>query len=546
MDYEGFDWRRPDYAAVFRRRSEVLLRLRRDPDRWLPPLRTHYRHHPAEFINDWGMTFDPRNVERGLPSVIPLVLFGRQVEWVEWVMERWRGSTPGLTEKSRDMGVSWLSVGLACALSVLYDGMAIGFGSRKEEYVDKIGSPKALFTKGRFFLQNLPVEFRGGWVAGRDDPHLRLNFPATGSNISGEAGDNIGRGDRTGIYFVDESAHLEHPEMIEASLSQTTNCRIDLSSVNGMTNPFAQKRHAGRIEVFTFHWRDDPRKDQAWYDKQVDELDPRVVAQEIDIDYAASVEGALIEHAWVLAAIDAHLKLGIKPSGARSCALDVADRGLDLNALCGAHGVLVECVEEWSGKTSDIYATVERAFQLCDAFGYARLRYDADGLGAGVRGDARVVNLQRQARGRPTVEVDGFQGSGEVADPDGRVVPGSDTDTRTNRDYFQNRKAQAWWDLRERFKRTHRAVTEGGDFGPDEIISIAGTLKHRHQLVAELSQPTYTTNAIGKIIINKAPDNMKTPNLADAVMMQFSRVAKAPMRVDPAALRTLAALGRTR
>jgi hypothetical protein len=52
------------------------------------------------------------------------------------------------------------------------------------------------------------------------------------------------------IYFVDEAAHLEHPEKVDAALSQTTNCRIDMSSVRGMANPFAKKRWGGKIEPF--------------------------------------------------------------------------------------------------------------------------------------------------------------------------------------------------------------------------------------------------------------------------------------------------------
>ena len=84
-----------------------------------------------------------------------------------------------------------------------------------------------------------------------------------------------------------------------------------------MANPFAAKVHGGRIKTFRFHWRDDPRKDENWYAKQVAELDPVTVAQEIDIDYSASVEGILIPSTWVQAAVDAHLKLRIEPTGAR-------------------------------------------------------------------------------------------------------------------------------------------------------------------------------------------------------------------------------------
>lgn len=513
-----FDFRQPDYVAVFQRRIATLQRIRTTPAA-LSAMKLFYRDNPAQFINDWGVTFDPRNVERGLPAMVPFLLFPRQTEWVDWVVDHWRKQRPGLTEKTRDMGMSWLSVSLACTLCLFQQGMAIGFGSRKEEYVDRIGAPKSLFHKARVFMSNLPVEFRGGWNIGTDAPHMRLNFPETGSNISGEAGDNIGRGDRASIYFVDEAAFLERPMLVEASLSQTTNCRQDISSPNGMGNPFAQKRFSGKIDVFTFHWRDDPRKDDAWYAKQVDELDPVTVAQEIDIDYAASVEGVLIPGAWVRSALDAHVKLGIKPTGVRSGSLDVADEGRDTNAFCGSHGVVIECLEEWSGKGDDIFGTVQRVFGLCDQHNYGRFKYDADGLGAGVRGDARVINEGRTRQ----VAVDAFRGSAGVANPEKEDVKG-----RKNQDFFANCKAQSWWALRVRFQNTHRAVVEGAVVSPDEIISIPMSLPKRHQLVSELTQPTYSLNAVGKVVVDKVPDGARSPNLADAVMIQFSLAEQPP------------------
>jgi phage terminase large subunit len=530
-----FDFRNPDYIAVFRARAERLLRIRAEPS-LLPALKAYYRSHPADFISDWGMTYDPRNVERGLPATIPFILFPKQREWVDWIVRHWLEQRPGLSEKTRDMGMSWVAVSLACTLCLHYDGMAIGFGSRKEEYVDRIGAPKSLFFKARMFMDNLPKELRGGWKRDRDAPHMRLNFPDTGSNMSGEAGDGIGRGDRTGIYFVDESAQLERAELVEASLSQTTNCRIDISSAYGMNNVFARKRFSGKIDVFTFHWRDDPRKDDAWYAKQKAELDPVTIAQEIDIDYSASVEGVLIPSAWVQAAIDAHHKLAFVPTGMKTGALDVADEGRDLNAFCGAHGVVIECVEEWSGKGDDIFSTVQKAFSLCDDYGYTSFRYDADGLGAGVRGDSRVINEGRRNPWRP-LTVEAFRGSGAVQDPEREDIKG-----RKNEDYFANAKAQAWWSLRSRFQKTYRAITEGLKISPDELISIPSDLPIKAKLMVELSQPTYSINTAGKIVIDKAPDGTKSPNLADAVMIRFAAV-KRSLVISDAVLRRSAMMG---
>lgn len=510
-----FDFKNPDYNAVFEWRMERLQRIRAEPDK-LPAMKVFYRDNPAQFITDWGMTFDPRNADIGLPSSLPFLLFERQEEWVAWFLERWRSREPGLTEKSRDMGMSWLAVGTAASLCLFRPGFVAGFGSRKEEYVDKIGDPKSLFWKARAFITALPKEFRGTWDISKHAPHMRILFPDTGSAMTGESGDGIGRGDRTSVYFVDESAHLERPHLIDASLSQTTNCRLDLSSANGRGNPFAAKRFGGKIKVFTFHWRQDPRKDEAWYAKQVDELDPVTLAQEIDINYSASVEGVLLPSAWIQAAIGAHEKLGITPTGARAAALDVADEGVDLNALGARHGFLFNFIEFWSGKGDDIFGTVQRAFRLCDENELGQFHYDADGLGAGVRGDARVINEQRQSEGRSQIIVEPFRGSGAVNDPEGEMVS-----KRKNKDFFANAKAQAWWALRIRFQKTYRAVIEHMDINQDDIISIDAALPELNKLVAELSQPTYTINGVGKIVIDKAPDGMRSPNLADAMMICY-------------------------
>ncbi len=477
----------------------------------------YYRDHPAQMIMDWGCTHDPRNVGTGLPALMPFILFEKQIEWVDWIVARWRAGEPGITEKSRDMGISWLAVSLSCVLNITRHDMVIGFGSRKEEYVDKIGAPKTLFHKARMFMRLLPPEFRAGYRGEKDSPYMRIMFPNTGGVITGEAGDNIGRGDRTAIYFVDESAHLERPQLVDASLSATTNCRQDVSSVAGMGNPFAEKRHSGKIQVFTFHWHDDPRKNAEWYAKQVRELPAVVVAQEIDINYAASLEGIMIPAEWVTAAVDAHVKLGITPTGIKRGALDVADEGKDLNAWLGRHGILAEYLEEWSGIASNTYKTAERAVGLCAFNRYWEMLYDADGIGSAVRGDGEKINEERAAQGQAAIEIAAYRGSGAVFDPDGEMVK-----DRQNKDFFQNFKAQSWWALRIRFERTYMAVVHGATYDPDELISLSSTLPLLSKLMRELSQATYKKQTSGKILVDKAPDGTKSPNLADACVIAYA------------------------
>lgn len=531
------DYLAPNYSDIFRTRATRLDRLRKDPSLLLS-IKAHYRANPIQFVSDWGMTTDPRNIERGLPALIPFVPFGRQIEWMQWLLERWAGGENGLTEKTRDMGCSVAAMSLFSTLALFNRDFVAGVGSRKEALVDGVGDPNTLFHKAHTFLKYLPVEFRGGWSdsdkAARS--HMKIFIPHTGSVIIGEAGDNIGRGGRASIYLLDESAHNRNQEAVDMSLSQTTRCRIDLSSVNGSNNAFAEKRFSGRVPVFTFHWRDDPRKTPEWYEREKARLPAVIVAQEIDIDYNASQENIIIPSAWVQCAIDAHLKLGPAADATRLGALDVADEGQDKNAFAFRHGILLETMDEWAGLGSDIFATSERAAALCDSAGVSMLRYDADGLGAGVRGDMRIINARPNRQGKAEIDAIEHRGSAAVVDPDAYVIEPdfrNGHNGRRNGDFFANYKAQSWWALRTRFEKTWKVIERGESFPAHECISISSRVAKLAQLQQELSQPTYSIDESGKIKVNKKPGSKssgkgtktsgsKSPNLADAVVIAFA------------------------
>lgn len=360
-----------DYSAEYERRMQRLEIIRETPG-MAEGLKEFYRTHPVEFINDWGLTFDPRNPEIGLPSIVPFKLFPKQQEYILWLRERWIGQEDGLVEKSRDMGLSWLCVAFAVWVWLFYPGTVIGFGSRKEEYVDDLNDPKALFWKARQFIALLPDEFKpAGYSQKKHCPYMSIVNPETGAALVGEAGANIGRGNRTSIYFKDESAFYERPESIDAALSQTSNCKIDVSTPNGNGNPFYRKRHGGHIPVFTFHWRDDPRKDDAWYEKMKRQLDPIVLAQEVDIDYNASaadtfINGTLIEEAQRKGPAD------VQANGPWVIGVDAAHEGNDESVITARRGLLT--LPQTCARSLDGVQLAARVEELCrtleDAGGY--------------------------------------------------------------------------------------------------------------------------------------------------------------------------------
>jgi len=252
------DWKNVPYKKVYAERLDRLEAIS-SSDKVLRAHNIHYRANPVDFINDWMMTYDPRRT----PAYLPFLLFPRQVEFVNWVLKLYHNQEDGLVEKSRDMGLTWLCMAVSIYLWTFQEGAKIGFGSHKQDKIDKLGDPDSIFEKGRMILTSLPkVLLPRGFNADKHTPFLKIINPANGSTITGESGDQIGRGGRSSIYWKDESAFYERPLKIEASLSMNSNVKIDISTPNGPGNPFYRKRFSGKIDVFVYDWRDDPRKDE--------------------------------------------------------------------------------------------------------------------------------------------------------------------------------------------------------------------------------------------------------------------------------------------
>lgn len=514
-------------AGVDGERNRRLEWMRDKPER-IAALKRYFASHVADFITCFGLTVDPRLIAQGKPARQPFVLWPKQRDLVEWIIDRWKQGQPGTIVKSRDVGLSWVSVAILATLCIFNRDLAAGIGSAIEDKLDRSGDPDTLFAKLRLFVRGLPPEFNGGYDQEKTDNYLRISFPATGSSITGESGDLMGRGGRKSIYLVDEAAFVARLKLIDANLSANTDCAIYASTPNGIANSFYDRAHNAAIPRFDLSWRNDPRKNDAWLEKKRLELDSVTFAQEILADFSASVAGVVIPAADVQAAIDLHLFLGIEPAGKRAGALDVGDTG-DRSAFSVRHGCLLLHVESF--KSADIFKTTQRAFALCDEWRLPGFDFDADGLGAGVRGDARVLNEQREsaraARGKPASPAEFFQsgaltvteyrGSSSPTNPDA-IVPRTN---RTAKDYYANRKAQSWMHLASMFRESAKARA-GLPYDKEMIISIDSRIKELPKLMAQLSQATMSETAQGRVIIDKSPDGASSPDAADSVVILYA------------------------
>lgn len=526
-----------------------LRRLRESPA-LLEAAKSHYRDHPVDFITHWCDTYDPRNAFSGVPTKLPFLLFSRQVQLIQFLHELVQAQANGLVEKTRDMGATWAGVCFSVWLWLFWDGSSVGWGSREQDLVDKIGDPDSIFEKLRMTVRSLPDVFLPPNLTREHMSFMRMINPDNGASITGDVGDNIGRGGRKLVYFKDESAHYQHPELIEASLMDTTRVQVDISSVHGLGNVFHRKREAGqdwepgetmvhdRVNVFVMDWRDHPAKDQAWHDRRATEFRnnglSHVFAQEVDRDYAASVEGVIIEAAWVVSAINAHLKIDGLEDGGWAAALDVADEGLDTNALCRRKGRVIRSLTEWGDRDTGV--TTRRAVDACRGVGALDLQYDCVGLGAGVKAEAN--RLRDDKLMPPGITLVPWNAGGEVMDKEKHVVP-RDRNSPLNKNLFQNFKAQAWWHVARMFEHTHWAVTGKADFtyDPGDLISIDGNIPLIRKLQKELSQATMVQSSSLKMLVDKAPDGVRSPNLADSVIMCcFPARNMRPLAISDAAL----------
>jgi phage terminase large subunit len=451
----------------------------------------------SHFVGQWCYTVDPRDL-----SVWPFDPFPRQLEFLAWLQDRERRQESGLVEKSRDMGVTWLCCAYALHGWLFRPNFACGFGSRKLELVDRLGDLDSIIEKVRYMLYGLPRQLVPPGFRRKDHDNLaRLVNPDNGSSVTGEGGDHIGRGGRKTLYFVDEAAFLERPDQVERSLSETTRVRVDVSTPNGPGNPFARKRFGGKVPVFTLHALDDPRKGPAWYAKRKTELDPVTFAQEVDIDYSASVEGICVPAAWVRAAVG----LDLPESGPVVAGLDVAEDGPDRSVLVCRRGPVVRPPVDWGRLNTT--QTAWRARDEAVLAGASAVNYDVVGVGAGVRG------TWASADRLPFVPVAVNGGS--------TPTPTRWPDGRTSKEKFANLSAELWWLLRCRFERAYEYRELRTRHPAEEMISIP----NHPQLIAELSSRLYFHTSVGKIALEDKKAmrrrGVKSPDFADALALSF-------------------------
>lgn len=236
--------------------------------------------------------------------------------------------------------------------------------------------------------------------------------------------------------------------------------------------------------------------------------------------YSDSVENAIILPEWFDACVDSHIRLSFKPEGIEVVAHDPSDQGEDAKGLCYRHGNVIVDVQQM--KIGDVNEGADWATGYANKIRADLFIWDVDGMGAGLR---RQISDSLSAKAIP---IDAFSGAASADNPDQVYQPidGEISKPKSNRETFANKRAQYYWNLRDRCYKTWLSVTQLKHYPADDLISFSSAIADMPQLRSEICRIPSKENGAGKVQIMRKDEMRKmgisSPNLADAVMMSLS------------------------
>ena len=242
---------------------------------------------PVFFINNFCWTPNDKYKQYHFP----FLLYPFQEDYINWLNKHIDEGKDSLVEKSREMGVTWLTLSLFLWKWLFNDNFNSLVGSYKEAKVDN-RQKDSLFGMLDYQLRSIPewmlpkrFNFKNHRMS------MKLINPENQNLIEGDTmNSEFSRGSRKTCVFMDEGAFWEYFQDAWDSAGDTTNSRIAVSTPNGY-NSFAMLRDSQQVDVMTMHWKLHPLKDEKWYEYEKSRRSDDTVAQELDISYQKSQKG---------------------------------------------------------------------------------------------------------------------------------------------------------------------------------------------------------------------------------------------------------------
>ncbi len=243
-------------------------------------------------------------------------------------------------------------------------------------------------------------------------------------------------------------------------------------------------------------------------------------------------DDVVIKRSYIEATIDAHIKLGIKAEGENKIGYDIADGGKDLCSQILRKGIVATWGEHWKAKEDELLISCTRVFNTAIKY-KAKVRYDSIGVGASSGAKFKELNEARKEEdpSHKNINYSKYIAGAKVNNPDDDYIESDeDGDSVTNKDFFENLKAQDWWNIADRFRNTFNAVNKGYKFEDHELISISSDMPNLANLITELSTPRRKYSKSGKVMVESKQDlknrEVDSPNDADAFISCYAEEEK--------------------
>lgn len=490
---------------LFRERIDLLQRVDEEPE-LIPYIKAACKLDVKWFINMWVVTYNPRIKPH---SLMPFILYPRQEEMVDFITKVYEEEKWATIAKCRYTGASYVTLAWMLHALMFRDNFTGTLASNKAESVDKTNVSKSLFYKIQDMYKRLP-----SWLQDFDmdaaKTRMLIYNKATNSAIAGESGKQIGRGGRSSFVMVDEAAFVEADTDMVGALSENADAILYISTPKGKANEFYRMHHTDREFLhFEYRWQSDPRRSYEWRKMQDFRLGKTIARQELDIDFDALTEARFIEPEWITAAINAHEKIeGMIDDNDIQAGLDVALGGVrgDKTILTFRRGSYIE-----PQKVIDMKDTTKIALHTHEVLMQRRpkpkcLCFDADGLGAGVTGTFKNMDVL------PPYEIVEFHGAGK---PSNHVWIDRE---QPSHEFLYNMRAEAWYMLRERLRRTYEHLEGISIQDPKDMISLPPDI----ELENDLLKPAFDYRG-SKIILESKKDMKKkglsSPDKGDSLAM---------------------------
>jgi hypothetical protein len=279
--------------------------------------------------------------------------------------------------------------------------------------------------------------------------------------------------------------------------------------------------------VHTLDWRDDPRigttieEQDVWEKAKLAEIGPVAFASEYSRSYLESLN-TFISYEAILACVDLHIRMNVRPTGARFAGFDPSDGGKDSAGLVILQGGMVTYLAEYRDRRGEQEKTVGKVFAALDDHRTRELQIDYTGIGSSHAVAAQNLN-KTQERGkdgqRPYIKIFPFMGGEKPIDPE-KPALGTGGEY-TWEEFVTNRKGQGWQQLKV-MTDASLAASKGLTHDPNQLLFLPSALGPLLQkLLNEVAQVCIERTASGKIqICKKGPTGqLLSPNLADSLVL---------------------------